>query len=832
VISLDREEINASGAGTIADFLRTLPQVFGGGPSEDTHYFTQEALTNSGLGSGINLRGLGARSTLVLMDGKRLAMSGDQAEFADIENIPGAAVERVDILPDSASALYGADAVGGVVNFVMRDNFTGAETFARAGTGTGNTLHETVAAQNLGRHWDSGNAMLSLEFYKRAALPSSARAYATSNLTAFGGGNFDTLLSNPGNIVVGQTTYAIPPGQNGTHLSAAQLTPDAQNLQDRLAGIDLLPSQKRLSLYSSGKQALTERVSLFGNALVSQREAFVNAGGFATSLQVPSSNPFYVNPTGGTAPVTVDYDFMDDLGPRYNDISVFNTNATLGLQIDTGAAWKLTMYGNYAQEKENQFAGGQVNTPALDAALADSNPDTAFNPFGDGSHTNPATLRAIAAGSRFYSDSKLKSVEVNADGPLVRLPGGALKLAVGFEHRIQVFDSVIAASAVSPEIGSNLARDVTSAFAEITVPIFGPDNGAAGYRHLEVCVAGRFEDYSDLGSSTSPKLGMRWAPWNALAFRGTWGRSIRAPTMSDRDTTQNAVYPYVLPDGRSATGQSAVLIESGNNAKLTVEHARSWTTGFDLNPHEWLSGLVLSGTYFDISFQNRIDSPPLSSNILNDPTLAYIVTRDPTAQQIQSACSQGMFIGGTPEDCTKVGAAAILDARIQNIASLRTRGIDLRATYERSWSAGTLRAGLDGTYLFEFTETEGPDSPAAQLLNTQNNPINLKLKGSLSWSQSRWGATLGVNFQNSYTDVASQPQRNIRAYTTLDTQIRYELAPLSTGPLRNTRVELNAINIFNTSPPFLNNSIAGLGYDQENADPYGRLLSIQVRKTW
>jgi iron complex outermembrane receptor protein len=106
------------------------------------------------------------------------------------------------------------------------------------------------------------------------------------------------------------------------------------------------------------------------------------------------------------------------------------------------------------------------------------------------------------------------------------------------------------------------------------------------------------------------------------------------------------------------------------------------------------------------------------------------------------------------------------------------------------------------------------------------------MRGALAWQQRRWGATIGVNFQNHYMDVASEPHRTVSAYTTFDTQLRYELAPFSTGVLQNTRLELNAINLFNESPPFLNNQAAALGYDQENADPDGRRLSIQVRKTW
>jgi len=143
-----------------------------------------------------------------------------------------------------------------------------------------------------------------------------------------------------------------------------------------------------------------------------------------------------------------------------------------------------------------------------------------------------------------------------------------------------------------------------------------------------------------------------------------------------------------------------------------------------------------------------------------------------------------------------------------------------------------LKLRLDGTYLLDFSQQQGPGAPQVQLLDTPNNPINIKLRGSASWRQQRWGATLGVNFQNHYTDRVSDPVRNVRSKTTFDAQVRYDLAPFSMGVLQNTLLELNVVNVFNVSPPFLNNPIAGLGYDQENADPDGRLLSIQLRKTW
>jgi iron complex outermembrane receptor protein len=832
LISFGRDSIESSGAATVQDFLRTVPQSFGGGPTEDTHYFSAETQTNSGLGSGINLRGLGARATLVLINGKRLAPSGSEAAFADIESIPMAAVERIDILPDSAAALYGADAVGGVVNFVMRDNFTGAESLARGGSGTQNSQREYQLAQTVGSRWESGNAMLSVEYYRRDALPAALRRYGTSNLVPLGGSNFNTPLSNPGNIIVGNQTYAVPRDQNGSGLTASALTPGTQNLADVYADADLLPSQRRVSLYGSGTQSLTDSVTLFANAMVSQRDARERQGGFETQLTVPGSNPFYVNPTGGTDPVTVAYNFLHDIGPMYNDVLVSDLNLTLGLNIEVGTAWKLSLYGNYTQEKENQFNGGEVNQAALAAALADADPATAFNPFGDGSNTNAATLRTLAAGSRFYTDSRLRSADLIADGPIGHLRGGPIKLALGLDHRNQVFDTISPESPVSSVSRAALSRNVAAAFGEVTVPVFGPDNGHAGYRRLELSIAGRYEHYSHFGQAATPKFGLVWQPFDAFSARGTWGRSIRAPTLSDLDTSQNVVIGTALADKAAAAGFSSALIESGKNADLTVEHARSWTAGFDLDARRWASGLTFSATWFNIDFRDRIQAPQFGLDILNDAAFSSLIIRNPTASQIAVACSQGRFLSGSGGPCQQAGAQAIVDLRIQNMQSVQTQGMDFNTSYTRAWAPGVLKVSLDGTWLRRFTQQEQPGAVLQELLNTQNNPINLKMRGTTSWQQRRWGATLAVNFQNHYTDTASEPTRPISSYVTFDSQVRYELAPFSDGYLANTRLELSAINVFNKSPPFLNNAVAHLGYDQENADPFGRLVSLQVRKTW
>ncbi len=828
--TFDRRSIDESAAPTLADFLSTLPQVFGGGPTQDTH-LGAEAQTNSGLGTGVNLRGLGAGATLVLLNGRRIAPSGTAGMFVDIDNIPLSAIEQIDVLPDSASALYGADAVGGVVNLIMRDNFTGAETLASSGGAAAGTLRNYLLAQTLGHRWDEASAMISIEFYRREALAARDRAYTTSNLTAFGGSDFDVSFANPGNLVVGQTSYAIPKGQDGTHLAPGSLVPDTVNLQDRYLDTDIVPAQKRWSVYASAQGSPTERLSLFANVLLSDRDGTERTGGQAAGLIVPSSNPFYVNPAGGTQPVLVDYNFGDDLGASFSDVVVKTANLTAGAAVDLGD-WRLGFYGGYAREKEDQTQTGVVvNYAALQAALADPDPATAFNPFGDGSHTNPATLASLVGPYRYRMDSQLRTQDLTADGPVARLPGGAVKLALGVDRRVQLFSSDTPASLLFPEYLVHLSRQTLSAFMELVVPVFGKDNALPGLQNLDLSAAGRYEDYSTFGHATTPKLGLRWEPFTGVTLRSTWSRALEAPPLTELDESHNVVVPVVLPDPRSPSGQTLALVWSGNNAGLREERANSWTVGLDLKPRS-LPGLSLGVTLFDITFRDRIENTNFSADILTNPRYAGLVTFNPDPSLLDYVCGRAVFALGTKSDCTALAAGAVVDVRAHNVETLDTRGIDFTLKYEHPLGYGSLAVAADGTYLTRFDMAEGNGSPEVSLLNTQNNPINLRLRASLSWSGRRLGATLALNYSNSYRDTASVPNVPVAAWTTIDAQLRYELGSGGNGWLDHTQIQLSATNLFNRDPPFLNNALAALGYDQENADPYGRILSLWIRRNW
>ncbi len=837
LIRLDRIDIQRSGLATTQDFLHTLPQVFGGGPSEDTT-LGREAPTNVSRGSGVNLRGLDAGATLVLIDGQRLAPSGTTGLFTDISNIPLSAIDHIDILPDGASARYGADAIGGVVNFVLRSNFTGAETQLLDGTSTGGSLGTRQFSQLLGGHWgDSTTTMLGIEYYDRGTLAASARAQATSNLLPFGGTNFDTPYGSPGTLELGPQTWAVPAGQAGKPPAASELVAGTQNLYDQWVGTYVLPEQQRWSAFGTLRSQVGDGVELFADSLFTNRKMTSNSNiSDPMLLPISSSSPFYVNPTGGSDPITLVTGTQAYFGAVREMAQVHTGGVALGLAAHPTASWTFTGHLDYRSEKEDLTTNGLFDAGALEHALTDPDPNTALDPFGGISGNNPATLAAIGRISLASVESKFKIAGVTGEGTLFRTPGGDARLALGAEYRQQSLDTVSAYSdadhqpVVSPSsAAAALSRTVSAGFAELVIPLFSKENSRNLLQRLEVSIGERTENYSDVGHASVPKAGLLWSPTSNLTFRSTWTKSFRPPALPDVVSTGSFSEVISLPDVRSATGVTTALVAAGSNPNLDDEKARTWTVGAELKP-DWLPALTFGATYFDTYYFNRIEAIQLEPDVLNQPSLAWLVSTTFTAAQRGAICGQTVFLG-PPGECLGSQINAIVDSRLHNVEHLETRGIDLIGKYSLASSFGTFDLALNGTYLLGYSEAKTPGTPTVELLNTQNNPINLRLRGSLSWDRRGFGASAFVNFDNGYKDELSNPNRSVRSWTTIDLQLRYRTSEAGPGFFGNTEIAISAQDLFNSSPPFLNNPV-GIGYDQENADLTGRIVSLEVRKHW
>jgi iron complex outermembrane receptor protein len=822
---LDEGDIAATGYATVQDVLRTIPSNLGGGPSED---FDDGISGNFNRGIGINLRRLGAGATLVLVNGRRQPVSGATGTYVDISNIPVSAVSRIEVLTDGASAVYGSDAIGGVVNIVLRYDYDGAET--QADYAVAGDPRERRLSQVVGRAWDGGNALVGYQFYDREALPQSAEAYSASeDKRPFGGDDFRLFMSNPGTILnplTGLPAYAIPAGQDGTSLQPMDLLPGAVNLQGVQDAADLLPQQRMHSAYFNVRQRIGEDLTLHADGRYSRREIDNRISALPMILAVPAANPFFVDPFGGSPMVLVAYNFLDDLGPitGKGHTSTFSTTADATLRF--ARTWNTRLAATYGQENLQWRAENGVDLAALNVALADPNPATAFNPFGDGSHTNPATLAAIRAGQDERAISALQDLTLTADGALVDLPGGAAKLAVGVDYREESLDSR------STDF-VRLNRSILAGFAEVALPVVGKNNALPGMHELELSFAGRYEQYSDFGNTLNPRLGVSWAPLDAVRVRGNWGTSFKAPSLIDGyiTSTSSSINVTSVADPMSATGRSTVLLRQGRNTQLQNETAEVWNAGLDfLWPGEVTPTLSL--TYFDIDFRDRIAEggpPGAALNILlQEAQWAELIQRDPTRQQVEALCGSAEFIGN-PASCAATSIAAVVDIRRRNLGRVRVQGIDLsfaRPISTSSW--GEFGLSLEASYVLRYQIAANRHAQLLDIVDTTGNALALRLRGALSWQRNQWSANLFANYTDDYTDDLSRPQRDIASWTTVDMRLAYQL-PAHARWLGDLELSISAVNAFDKDPPFNNSRI---GYDRANADPIGRAISVRITKWW
>ena len=831
LIYMRHQQLSRAAYATVQDVLYQLPLVSMDGPREDLGVDD-----NYQYGAGINLRGLGVGATLVLVDGRRQPLGGLTGDFVDVSTIPWTAVKRIEVLPDGASALYGADAIAGVVNIIMRDRFKGAETDVRYGTAPDGRA-ELMVSQLLGTAWRGGHAMLDYEFSDATPLAAADRPYAANaDKTPYGGTNYDSYYSNPGNILDPlnlQPAYGIPLGQDGKALTAGALTPGI-NLQNPFVGYQIFPERTAHEFYAAASQNLTARLELFLRARYAQRDTELSVLPDQQVLQVPASNAFYVNPYAGVPYTLVSYSFQRDFGPiRFASRSRVYMG-TLGATARLGRGWQATLS---VSDGNQSLLNDEYNVPdptRLAAALADSNPATAFDPFADGSSTNPAPLALTRRDYGGHSRAGIEEADLSADGPGARLPAGEANLAVGAEWRTERPDQDVPASN-SPQallIAQRYHRHVVSLFSQLHVPLVGDPHNRRATPRLTLDLAGRYEHYSDFGGTFNPTARLEWLPEHWLKLRGSWGRSFRAPKLDDLyDTSHDAVGLVVLPDPQSPTGRSLVLGEEGSNPRLRQETARTWTAGLDVAP---AVGPEVSLTYYSIHYLNRIEQPGIGDpfGILQHASeWASVITRNPTAAQIAALCESPQLLG-TVSSCLASRPAAIVDLRLANLAATRTSGLDLDAHehFDSRW--GHFSFGLQGNYVLRFLQSVAPGSPAVSILDTVANPLALRLRGTAGWSrrgprQRGWSVHLAVNHTGAYRNPASTKRRSVSAWTSLDVQGGYRMA----GVLQSgaTDLSLNVVNVFNHSPPFVDNQF---GYDVSNVQALGRVISLDLTERW
>jgi iron complex outermembrane receptor protein len=834
VTSLGREDIAASGEVTIDRAIRELPQVFDLGVSENSRGQSGGS-GNIVYGNSINLRGIGPNATLIIVDGHRVVNNG---RSTDPSVLPTLGVERVEIVADGASAIYGSDAVAGVVNLIPRRSLDGFEAFARAGISDDGAYHEYSVGAAAGIRFSRGQAMLAYEHVERSNLNGDDRSFFTSDQTPFGGRDYRVTRCNPGTIrqvVSGSTvnSWAIPAG-GVTPATASSLVAGTSNRCDDLQGQDLFPAQKYDSVNGTFTFEVTDWLTFFADGFWSRREferfpAFANA-----ALNVPQTNAFFVRPPGFTgASYTLDYNFRRDVGRNFNTGYGESWQITPGIRIALPRDWQFEALIGHGKTDDNALQFNGVNNTALNAALASSNPATAFDPYGLG-RTSPSVIQGIFNQISINPTiGHFTGYEARLNGTLFDLPGGDVKLALGYEGQEFTIDlGRGVGNPGSPVTFRTFDRRVDSGYAEVLIPIFGPGNETAGFRRLELDAAVRYDRYSDVGDTTNPKFGVSWSPLEGLTFRGSYGTSFRAPTLPQIYGNSNQLFNqnYQNPTGGPVI---AGVAQSGGNLDLRPETATTWSIGADFQP---LDRLNLSVTYFSVDYKNQViallsDLAVLTRLSQFDGT-GLILTGSAAGQRVAELVAQGLAVAGAFPGGNPLNVTVFVDGRSQNLGSSLTRGFDFNASYVLPTdNMGRFGFNLSGTYLTDFETAQTPTAPVIDQLNEIFQPLRFKARASVSWEDGPFTVLLRATHLNGYKNTAITPNERVDSYTPVDLNLTWRLGESDTPFTFGFEVR----NLFDTKPPYVNiaPSVNGSGgYDATTTDPIGRLFAVSVRKKW
>ncbi|MDC8784673.1 TonB-dependent receptor plug domain-containing protein [Roseateles koreensis] len=833
---MSKESISATGATTSTELMRSIPELGSFNStgintgSNQANFVDQPAIHGVGVGNG------GGGLTLVLVDGHRLPGAGINQSAPDAGAIPTSALQRVEVMADGGSAVYGSDAIAGVINFVTRSNFDGAETGLRVGAADG--YRTKNFSQLWGKTWDGGSALLDFEYSENTALNGRSRSYITNNQTSSGGTDTRSTNCSPANVTVGNQTFA---------LSAAGLPALGVNKCDSNVANDLYPAQHRSQLFGKVRQEVGDNVTLYSSVLYSDRQMQTRvAGGGVTqgalSVAVPSTSPFYIQMPGTAtgAAQSVTYDPANDFGATFTNTTGTKTlSAVVGAEIDLGANWNAQVELNHGMERDDIIERGLNQSLAQAAANAGT-----FNPYGVGAATNAGVLAGIGNYStHYFARQTLDDFTLKADGPLFKLPGGAVRAALGYAHRKEQFAGETDAGPAGGDYtaapySSVGTRTSDSAFAELFVPVVGQATSLPGVQKLDLSLAIRSDRYSDVGSTNNPKIGLTWTVTNGAMLRASAGKSFHAPSLADAGTAidTRAIHfpciPYAFQGCTSAGPADYTVILAGGNSALKPETATTYNVGFDFTPAFFNSGFNASLSYFSIDYKNVITFPTFAP--VTNPVSAYDkyrTLRPAGATDAEWLAVIQPLLAGFRHDgqvYPDIGQLplAVYDLRRQNFADEFIRGFDYNLGYKFNTTVGRFNINLAGTHLTRFDQRIPGVADSIQLLDT-NYAVKNKARTQLGWAQGDLAASFFVNYTDGYKNTGVTPVQQVASFLTVDSHLAWNLRD-------GMQLSLDVSNLLDKRPPVYytagNNGV--IGYDPTVSSALGRMFTVGLHKTW
>ncbi len=741
IITFTREDLQHTGIATVQELMERLPQnlddistdgATGTGNSDIS------AGNNQGV-SSISLRGLGPQSTLVLLNGKRRPGT-IEGRAVDISNIPLAMIERIEVLTGGHSAIYGSDAVAGVVNIILRNDYEGAETQIYAGDAS-NGGDRKELTQVFGKSFERGNI-------------TAAYTYSdTQSLDATNSGAVRLPATNGINPIPGAWT--------------------------------LIPDSEKHALVLNGHYQFTDAVELYADALLTNNKNN-NVFGF-------------------------DFRGLFDASTNF-DTDTDQYSSVIGARIDAGQFWQFDVSLNHGVVDQTQdllqLVRGAVGIDRVEA-----------------------------------NESLLSSLSVIADGPVGSLGNVEITGAIGVEFREENITSTNTNKSdgdITSQI--ELARTSRSVFAEINAPIV--QDGGPGIRALQLSIAGRYDEYTDAGSTFNPQVGVRWSPVHRLNISGSYSTAYRAPDLFTQSRIDNSRIETVS-DPLSSTGTSDVFMLNGVVPDLLPEEADTWSLGFEFEP---VTGVRISVSYFDIEYKGRIATPASGSDrflvLENENVFEDLLTRNPSAAELASV--DDFLVGtilfnrtGTPFDpaTENIGdvfpGLVLFDNRQNNVSIDAMNGYDFSLLWNIDTGNGDFAFGIDGVRYLDYHSKITATGPAIDQLDRVGKLVKLKARAHAGWKGEAFSTFAYVNYVDSYENTFSDPISEIESWTTVDLTLRFDSSALvDRGLFADTSITLGLNNALDEKPPEFVQAENGLGHDPINSNALGRFISLRYVKSW
>ncbi|HEV2748406.1 MAG TPA: TonB-dependent receptor [Allosphingosinicella sp.] len=862
VVFVDRDDIDRTGLVSTAEVLQRLPS---SGGALNSRFNNSGNFGNppdgGGVGAGaaeVDLRYLGSKRVLVLVDGLRFvngASASGVPGSTDLNAIPESMIERIEVLQDGASAIYGSDAIAGVVNIITKKSQDGLLASAQLGVfdeGDGFTQNYQLS-YGLGSEESGTQVVIGGNYVKQEPVSSADRDISlfptpgatecdTSCSSGTPLGRFIVLgqdLTLKGPVLVGRPRFdPTDPTGPGSDFKAFT-TADRFNF----APFNFISTPvERYGAFINVEQRLTETIDLSVKAVYNRRNSknqaaplplFVGPdagnGNLLDRISIDASNPF--NPFGVTLDSgfnldgtpngnTANYAFIGrrfvENGPRrYNQqVDTYYLTATLDGSFEVGGnEWYWDINGVYGRNKAEQTVLGNVHAGNLARALGPLADCTGacvpFNIFGGQGSITPAMIDYVTFTQRDSSQQRLWDFSANLSGELFQLPGGPAGFAIGVEHRDQEGqfdpDPTVAAGLGSdiPALPTSGGFDVDEAFVELRLPLL---RDTPFFHRLELSGAARYSDYSTSGSTTTFKGGVNWQPIEDLLFRGSWAEGFRAPSIGELFGTpsrfdQEIIDPCSAVGGEIPAAVRANCIAAGvpaDGSYVQTNPQLPVVTGGneDLTPEtseSWVFGAVYSP-----SFIPRLS---LEANYFD-------IQVDGAIQAIDAEVLLGRCAGtGDPLSCaaisrTATGAISQIRGLLQNIASIETNGIDFTLNY-RTPETGIGRFGLFWTnsFLFNYTVTVPSTEGVTEIEREgteQGSPDQAfpkyKSTATIDWDYESFGASVTGRYISGVEEADGNKMGN-RLY--IDTQLRWDVDALD----GNFGFAVGVNNLFNSDPP-------------------------------